>query len=107
MEYGEDAAWENNNGERIYKDHTKPDGEACWDDGMLKDASEMEWPDSPSDSNPQNLNLEEKNVILKRKLPGDENESGYDNDELLKAKVSYNSILWEASRWRTMAVKVE
>ena len=28
----------------------KPDGEACNPDGTLKDASEMEWPDSPSAS---------------------------------------------------------
>ena len=43
-------------GERIYKDYSKPDGEACRDDGTLKDASEMEWPNSPSDSNPYNVN---------------------------------------------------
>lgn len=27
----------------------KPDGEACREDGTLKDASELEWPNSPSE----------------------------------------------------------
>jgi hypothetical protein len=83
-----------NNGEQIYKDCSKPDGEACRDDGTLKDASELEWPDSPSDSNPHNLNpgeLEE-DLILKRKSPGDEDESNYGNDEHPKVKVSCNSL---------------
>jgi hypothetical protein len=31
------------------KDLSKPDGEACNEDGTLKDASEMDWPDSPSE----------------------------------------------------------
>jgi hypothetical protein len=30
------------------KDPSKPDGEACNQDGTLKDASELEWPDSPT-----------------------------------------------------------
>jgi len=34
------------------KDASKPDGEACCDDGTLKDASEMEWAHSPSQSHP-------------------------------------------------------
>lgn len=32
------------------KDVSKPDGEACCDDGTLKDASEMEWVHSPTQS---------------------------------------------------------
>jgi hypothetical protein len=31
------------------KDSSKPDGEACNEDGTLKDAEEMEWPNSPTD----------------------------------------------------------
>lgn len=34
------------------KDVSKPDGEACNDDGTLKDASEIEWAHSPSQSHP-------------------------------------------------------
>ena len=33
----------------IPKDASKPDGEACRADGTLKDADEMEWPNSPSE----------------------------------------------------------
>ena len=36
--------------QRKQKDLRKPDGDACNPDGTLKDASEMEWPDSPSAS---------------------------------------------------------
>lgn len=32
----------------IPKDVTKPDGEACREDGTLKDAEEIEWMNSPS-----------------------------------------------------------
>ena len=34
----------------IPKDVTKPDGEACWEDGTLKDADEINWLNSPSDN---------------------------------------------------------
>ena len=34
------------------KDTSKPDGEACRDDGTLKDASEIEWLHSPSQNHP-------------------------------------------------------
>ena len=34
-----------------FKDASKPDGDTCHEDGTLKDASEMEWPDSPSEPN--------------------------------------------------------
>ena len=36
--------------QRKQKDLWKPDGDACNPDGTLKDAPEMEWPDSPSAS---------------------------------------------------------
>ena len=82
-------------GEQIYKDYSKPDGEACQDDGTLKDASELEWPNSLSDLSPytDNLNPGEENVILKRKPLSDEDDSGYENAELPKAvKVCHNSL---------------
>lgn len=31
------------------RDPTKPEGEACNADGTLKDASKLEWPESPSE----------------------------------------------------------
>ena len=39
-----------NSNQRKQKDLQKPDGKACNSDGTLKDASDMEWPDSPSAS---------------------------------------------------------
>jgi hypothetical protein len=38
----------NEKGKTYEKDITKPDGDACNEDGTLKDASELEWPDSPT-----------------------------------------------------------
>ena len=37
-------------GNNYLKDFSKPDGDACREDGTLKDASEMEWPNSPSET---------------------------------------------------------
>ena len=37
-------------GHSYFKDPSKPDGDACREDGTLKDASEMEWPNSPSET---------------------------------------------------------
>ena len=34
------------------RDMTKPIGDACRDDGTLKDASELFWPNSPTDPEP-------------------------------------------------------
>ena len=31
-----------NNSKQIYKDYSKPDGIACWEDGMLKDVSKLD-----------------------------------------------------------------
>ena len=38
---------------RVQHDTTKPIGEACNTDGTLKDASEIDWLNSPSDEMPQ------------------------------------------------------
>ena len=32
-------------------DKSKPEGDACHEDGTLKDASELDWPDSPTEYN--------------------------------------------------------
>ena len=79
-----DATWGEDSGKHTLKDNTKPDGDACGPDGMLKDTSEMEWVHSPSA-----LNVEEPREstnTLKRKLSVEETESEY--EKLLKAKVS-------------------
>jgi hypothetical protein len=39
----------NAKGKIFLKDSSKPDGDACHNDGTLKDASELEWLNSPSD----------------------------------------------------------
>ena len=81
--------------EQIYKDRNMPDGDACRADGTLKDASEMEWPNSPSEAR---ANLPETGadeyffLNLKRNLPdddSDEEESGSASE----SKVSIPMIL--------------
>ena len=45
----------NEKGKTHMRDFTKPVGDACREDGTLKDASELEWPDSPTElAAPQN-----------------------------------------------------
>jgi hypothetical protein len=66
------------------KDASKPDGEACGDDGTLKDASEIKWVHSPSQSHP---------ALHDEKQKWKQNDSTPDSDinsidVLLKANVS-------------------
>ena len=95
-----DARSDATRGDQIYKDFSKPDGEACRDDGTLKNASEIEWQHSLTASNPRLFDLylgEENTVLKKRKSPGDEDKSDYENVELPKVKVSCNSlVLWKS-----------
>jgi hypothetical protein len=49
----------NPKGTVFFKDSSKPDGDACRDDGTLKDASELEWPNSPSDSKASNTTFDD------------------------------------------------
>ena len=44
------------------KDLDKPDGEACNEDGTLKDVEEMVWVNSPSDLPPAVPSLQDNNV---------------------------------------------
>ena len=39
----------NEKGKTYLRDATKPIGDACRDDGTLKDADEMVWPNSPTE----------------------------------------------------------
>ena len=50
MEEGSSGVGTFGDTEQILKDSNMPDGDACRPDGTLKDASEMEWPDSPSEA---------------------------------------------------------
>lgn len=56
------------------KDVSKPDGEACNPDGTLKDAEDIGWVNSPSDSLPPPLEIHNKHAL------GDEP----DNDRIAK-----------------------
>jgi hypothetical protein len=82
MEEGSSGVGSLGDTERILKDRNMPDGDACRPDGTLKDASEMEWPDSPSEvqANLPEPSDDDYSVLnLKRSLPrddSDEEESG-------------------------------
>ena len=73
----------NSKGDTHFKDASKPDGDACRDDGTLKDADEMEWPNSPSEQ--QSFVLPEKR---KREWYDYHDDEPY-SDESPKAKVRY------------------
>ena len=50
--YISDVGSSSNAHENTYlMDMSKPEGDACREDGTLKDASEMEWPNSPTEYN--------------------------------------------------------
>ena len=74
------------------KDGTMLDGDACQPDGTLKDASEMEWPNSPSEQPVTQLSEDGHN--LKRSSPCDDKESESERDGPPKTKVSYISIVF-------------
>jgi hypothetical protein len=89
------------NTEQFFKDGTMPDGDACRPDGTLKDASEMEWLNSPSEETrnlPEVTHLSEDGYNLKRRLPCDEEESNSDSDGPPKTKVSYIFIVFRLHR---------
>jgi hypothetical protein len=95
MEEGSGDVGNLNNTKQIFKDATMPDGDACRPDGTLKEASEMVWPDSPSEQNlPEGPDLSEDGYNLKRSLPHDEEESDSESDGQPKTKVSYNPIVF-------------
>jgi hypothetical protein len=50
MEEGSSGVGKMGNTEQISKDIDMPDGDACRPDGTLKDASELSFPNSPSDA---------------------------------------------------------
>lgn len=54
-EYSDTSSSSNQKGKIYLKDQTKPDGEACNEDGTLKDATELEWPDSPTQPGQPNI----------------------------------------------------
>lgn len=49
----------NDKGKTYLRDTTKPVGDACREDGTLKDADEMVWPNSPTELEPPQNNFPE------------------------------------------------
>lgn len=95
MEEGSSALgnFGNNEQPQAFKDKNLPDGDACRPDGTLKDASEMSWPNSPSEAQRNLPELSEDGYNLKRSLPSsDEEESCSKSNEHPKVKVNYISI---------------
>lgn len=85
------------NTEQMFKDITMPDGDACRPDGTLKDADEMEWPNSPSEGNlPEPTQLSDDGYNLKKRslLRDEELESNSESDGPPKTKVNYNLIVF-------------
>ena len=85
-----------------YMDKSKPVGDACREDGTLKDASEMDWPELPTELE-HNLNL----TLIEDQFPNNESEewptlTESKSDEAPKAKVrlytSVGSFLWDLLR---------
>ena len=67
-------------------DISKPVGDACREDGTLKDASEMEWPNSPTEYN--HAVIEE--MFQENGSQSEQHSSlGSDPDETPKVKVRY------------------
>ena len=50
---------------KIYRDTTKPVGDACHEDGTLKDADEMVWPNSPTELEPDNNDSENRKTYVR------------------------------------------
>ena len=63
-----------------FKDVTMPDGDACRPDGTLKDASEIQWLNSPSEETRDLPQLSEDGYNSKRSLPCDDEESNSESD---------------------------
>ena len=80
-------------------DISKPVGDACREDGTLKDAKEMDWPNSPTEHN---------RAIIEEMFP--EDTSGLerppssrlesDDEVLLKKKVRYKAKLFSLDTYR-------
>jgi hypothetical protein len=86
----------NHNAEQVLKDRDMPDGDACRPDGTLKDASELEWPNSPSDL-PETSNNKYIFLNLKRDLPcdssnKDESSSASDGYQKNKGQLYFHYI---------------
>jgi hypothetical protein len=95
VEEGSSGVGNSHSTEQIFKDFDMPDGDACRPDGTLKDASEMEWPDSPTEGNvSKQTQLSEDGYNSKRSLPQacDDKESESESDGPPRTKVNYNSI---------------
>jgi hypothetical protein len=74
-------------------DTSKPVGDACREDGTLKDASEMDWPNSPTEQNRALIEEQFRDASELDQPPS----SGSDELEAPKAKVRNipESFLWD------------
>ena len=87
------------NTERVFKDRNMPDGDACRPDGTLKEASELSFPNSPSDATINLPDIGDEDAYFFKNLKrahGDSEEeelsSESTSDGHPKTKVSYVSI---------------
>jgi hypothetical protein len=99
MEEGSSGVGRLGNTEQFLKDRNMPDGDACRPDGTLKDASELSFPNSPSDATINLPDIGDKDTYFFRNLKrahddSDEEESSSEStsDGHPKTKVSYISI---------------
>jgi len=77
-------------------DKSKPVGDACRKDGTLKDASKMDWPNSPTKYNPQHEDEFHNNITLLTQHEDQFHNNGSElkssesePDKVPKAKVRY------------------
>jgi hypothetical protein len=99
MEEGSSGVGRSGNTEQFLKDRNMPDGDACRPDGTLKDASELSFPNSPSDATINLPDIGDKDIYFFRNLKrahddSDEEESSSEStsDGHPKTKVSHISI---------------
>ena len=99
MEEGSSGVGKLGNTEQILKDRNMPDGDACRPDGTLKDASELSFLNSPSDTTvnlPQSGDEDGYFFINLKRPHNDSDEEGLSSESTSdghpKPKVSYISI---------------
>ena len=74
------AAGSNHNKNTYVMDKSKPEGDACREDSTLKDASELDWPDSPTEYNRAIIEDQFRNNRSER-TPTDEPDSNNSDSE--------------------------
>lgn len=80
---------------RVYRDMNMPDGDACRPDGTLKDASEMNFPNSPSDATHDLPDISKDEYFflnLEKNLPNDATDDATEeeNEDKLSSKSGWH-----------------